>query len=403
MFNVKHEVIITQRPNATYPKRGKVIRMEFLESFEITSTWDQLTDNGTLTLPSNVYYYDEYNQLRALSGFNVNIGGLNKEPLFMRGDAIELKSGYRYADYALNRRVTEMHTIINGYISKVSSTIPIRLNIEDSMWLLKQTPMENRTYSNADTLESILKNIVDTVNASQNTKLTFRALTTTNFGQFVVENETASQLLNRLNTIYNFKFYFKGTELRGGALVYYQDDAVTHNFVMNGIEGNVLASGQELEYQRRDDIVLSAIAHNTVTKKMGGQTKDGNDKTAKVRIEVLCTIKNGVKTTKVINPGDRVPEATEGERRTYFYPSATTTDELATLAFEELERYFYNGLKGSFMAFGIPHVKHGDNVRIKNPKQPEQDGLYRVRMVSYSGGNGNRQRIELHYKLAQND
>lgn len=400
MFNVKHEVILTQRPNSAYPKRSKVIRMEFLESFDVTSTWDQLTDNGVLTLPSNVYYYDEYNQLRALSGFNVNIGGFNKEPLFMRGDAIIIKSGYRYADYALNRRVTEMNTIIKGFVSKVGSTIPIRLEIEDSMWLLKQTPMENRTYSSSDTLELILKDIVEKANAIHKTNLTFRSLTTINFGQFVVENETAAQLLNRLNNIYNFKFYFRGSELRGGALVYYQDDAVTHNFIMNGVEGNVLASGQELEYQRRDDITLSAIAHNTITKKTGAQTKDGNDKKVKERIEVLCTIKNGLKTTKVINPGVRVPEATEGERRTYFYPSATTTEALATLAFEELERYYYNGLKGSFMAFGIPHVKHGDNVRIKNPKQPEQDGLYRVKKVTYSGGNGNRQRIELHYKLA---
>ena len=37
---------------------------------------------------------------------------------------------------------------------------------------------------------------------------------------------------------------------------------------------------------------------------------------------------------------------------------------------------------------------------IKNPKQPEQDGLYKVKGVTYSGGtSGLRQTIKLHYKI----
>ena len=396
MYNVTAHITITQRPSDQWPNRTRTFALEFFEGYEWESSWEELTDKGSITLPKNLKVADDKNPLE---GDGVNIGGFGKEPLFLRGDRITLDAGYRYLDRTLNQWVKDDARIITGYISKVNSGIPVRLEVEDNMWLFKQTPLPNRTWTDSDTLEDIMAWMIAEANRIHGTALTYRALTKTGFGELVVHNETAAQLLNRLQREYGFQSYFRGDELRCGVLVYFADDANTLTFYMNGPRGNVPADGQQLEYQRREDIVLSAVAHNTITEKTGAQTKDGQDKTRRTRLQVLVTIRNGRVTSQVIAKGERAPDATEGERRTLFFPGAQTTDELARLAKEELEKFYYDGLTGTFDTFGIPYVRHGDNVRIINPKQPEQDGLYRVRSVAYTGGNGLRQQVKLHYRV----
>jgi hypothetical protein len=170
-------------------------------------------------------------------------------------------------------------------------------------------------------------------------------------------------------------------------------------FIMNGQQGNVPADGQELEFQRKEDVVVSTRAYNTIQKD-NGSNKDGSKKLKKERIEVLVTLKNGDITSTSIKAGEHTPDNTEGERTTFFDPSAKTEADLIKGATKQLELMRYDGLTGSFEAFGIPFVRYGDNVRIKNPKQPEQDGLYKVKGVTYSGGtSGLRQTIKLHYKI----
>ena len=375
------------------------MELDFLTEYSWNSTWANQTSHGVIKIPKNLYYRDETNQFNPLNGTKINVGGFSSEPLFLRGDKITLTSGYKYLNSA-KTPIVETKEIINGYISKVHSSIPIELEIEDNMWILKQTPMKTRTFTESDTLESLLQFIVDTANEKHGTSLTASALTKTTYGTILVGNETASELLDRLGKLYGFKSYFRDNELRCGVLRYNPSDASRQIFVMNGIEGNVIGSDQDLEYNRKDDIVLSAIAYNTVTE-MDGFCKDGvTPKKVKNRLEVLVTYKNGEKTSKVIEKGDRVPDNTEGERRTFFFPEAQDTEKLKDLAFEQLDRYYYDGFKGSFITFGIPYVRHGDHVEIRNPELPEQNGVYKVKSVEYTGGvDGLRQKIELDFKI----
>jgi hypothetical protein len=317
----------------------------------------------------------------------------------MRGDKVVLRSGYKYFNSS-NIQIEETAEIINGYISNVNSSIPIEFEIEDSMYLLKQTSLTNRTFTKNDTLEDILKFVVDHANKQHKTNFTISALTKTNFGAFMVEKETAAQLLNRLKRIYGFTSYFRGNELRCGTIVYNENDAQTQHFIMNGARGNVCAENQNLEYQRKDDIILSAVAHNTITENTGANAKDGSPKTKKTRLEVLVTFKNGTVTRKTIAQGEHVPSNEEGERMEFFFPGETTIIGLAQRAEEKLKQYYYDGLKGSFQVWGIPFVKHGDWVKIENPMQPEQDGIYKVKGVIYEGGanQGLRQTIIVDFK-----
>lgn len=402
MFNVVSNIKVTQKPiKNKYPNRNRVINLDFMTSYSWTSRRLEMTDRGSIVFPKNLYFKDESNSLNPLNGLNVNIGGFTKEPLLMRGDAVQLNAGYQYESPSLVRTIQDTSLIIDGYISKVYSTTPIEIEVEDSMWLLKQLPLPTRSFSSSDTLEDILKFICDLANKTFGTTLTFNALTKTNFGTLLVGNETASQLLNRLKTTYGFFSYFRGTELRCGIVGYYPNEAQRIVFIMNGQDGNVCADGQDLEWQRKDDVVLSAIAHNTITSNAGGTCVDGSLKTKKERLEVLVTIKNDEVTSNVITKGERVPENNEGERRTFFFPSATNTNELINLATEKLNQYHYDGLKGKFMTFGIPFVKTGDEIDLRNPQQPEQNGLYKVKGVEYFGSHteGLKQMIEIDFKI----
>ena len=294
MYRVRTNINIEQIPKDEFPTRKSKIKLDFCTAYEWNSSWENFTDKGTLTFPKNLFYKDANNALSTLNGTKVNIGGFNGEPLIMRGDKISLASGYQYRKEALTKDVVEMATIFEGYVSKVYSSIPIKLDIEDNMWLLKQTAMPNKTFTTKDNVEDILKYIIDTVNEKHKVKFTYYDDAKTNIGNIIVGNETAAQLLNRIGKLYGLRAYFRGTELRCGVFINIEKESQTQTFILNGTKANVLADGQELEYRRKDDVVLSAIAHNTIEEEVKGKkNKDGSSKSKHKRLEVLVTLKNG--------------------------------------------------------------------------------------------------------------
>lgn len=383
MYRVIIDVTITQQPSKTYPNRSKVLNLSFLTDYSITSTWKNFTDTGTIVIPKNLYYKSDAGEVLPLSGKNINIGGFTDYPLFLRGDKIVIKAGYRYGT------IKDLPTLFVGYITKVNAKMPIELGLEDNMWLLKQKALKPKTFSVSDGLESILDYILD------GTGFTHSVLTKTTFGGFVIQNETPAQVLDKLQRLMNINAYFRENDLRCGVLTYVATDMVKHifDFNVNIIEDN-------LQYQRKDDIKLSAVAYNYINENVGGTTQDGSQKTKKKRISVLVEMlpEGGYKET-VITSGS-APQALEGERRTFFFIGAQTTSDLTTLAVQELEKYMYTGYKGYFVTFGIPFVKHGDNVELRNKQLPEMNGTYKVKEVRYLGAmQGLRQEVELDYKI----
>lgn len=379
MYRVKFEISIHQVAKKDYPNHTKKMVLNFVTEYSVDSSWKNLTDGGTVVIPKNLYYRDALNNKIALGSTNVNAGGFNGEPLFMKGDKITVKSGY-YGD--------NLETVFDGFITKVGSKIPIEFTVEDNMWLLKQKPMDAKTFTSSDTLEDILNYLV------AGTGLTVKALTKTNLGPFTIGNETAAKVLSRLQSDYGLEAYFRGNELKCGVYIYDAETAVKHVFDFNK---NII--DDDLEYMRKDDVKLSAIAHNTIVVSGGGTTNDGQTKTKKKRIAVLVElVGDSYKATDVTD--GHTPANEEGERRTFFFPGASTVEELGALAFEQLKKYYYSGFKGTFTTFGIPFVKFGDNVKLIDRKLPERNGLYKVKSIKYSGGIGGiRQQIELDFRI----
>jgi hypothetical protein len=389
MFRCLTNIVINQKPTLGFPLRNKVLTFDFVTSFEASSGWRDLSNKGKVIIPKNLFYRDENNILQPLFGNNVNIGGFSSAiPLFLRGDSISITSGYKYINSS-GLEVPDVKKVFYGYISNVSPKIPIEIEIEDNMWALKQIAVSTHTFLKTDTLNDILKFML------KGSVFTVNTLETTTFGAFSIGNETVAQVLQRLQKEYHFEFYFRDNELRGGADVYVLSEALSQNFIF---QNNIISD--ELAYKRKDDIVLSAIASNTLTERTGKFTKDGHAKTKQVRLEVLVTLFNNKQTIREIKRGDVVPENDEGERRTFFFTGATTIDELSSLALKQLNKYYYTGLRGKFLTFAIPYVRTGDIAIITNKKLPEQNGRYIIKSVKYTGGvAGGRQEIELDYKL----
>lgn len=405
MYRCVSNITIIQQPNAKltqYPQRNKTLNFDFVHEYECTDSWRTLTNNGKIIVPKNLYVRDANNKLVPLFGTNVNIGGFSTNaPLIMRGDKVIIDWGYRYFKNGIDVFEGTFNTKDNthlfvGYVSEVTSKKPIEFLIEDNMWILKQIPAPIKTFAPTDTLENILTTLL------KGTNFTVNALTQTTFGAFRMGNETVCEVLARLRKEFHFESYFRGNELRCGAIVYIPSEANERTFIFQSKADYGAIISDDLEYKRKDDIVLSATCQNTIEEETGKQTKDGQNKTKKVRLEVLITLRYGSDTPDVFikKKGEDYPPNTGGERKQLFFPGAKSINELVALGTPVLARYYYTGFKGKFTTFGIPYVKMGDNVSLVDPILPERNGKYKVRSVEYSGGvNGLRQVIELDFKI----
>lgn len=399
MYIVVTNITLTQQPTDDFPNRKSTLNYDFVSEYESSDSWADLTNKAKITLPKSVYVRDGAGQLVSLSGPNINIGGFSTNvPLFLKGDKVTIEGGYKYFDIQGNEKRTTS-ILFTGYISQVTSRKPIVLECEDNMWKLKQIIAPNKVYPATATLEDILKDLL------AGTDFTVNALTQTTFGSFRTQNETVCEVLARLRKDYHFESYFRGNELRSGAIVYLESDALSSGKKIFKFQQNIISD--ELEYRRKDDIRLSAIAYSVNKTELETTTKAGKRKTKCVRLEVLVTQQGNDFVGKVRPPGQKAEFApnTAGERRTLYFWNVSSSAELIQLATNELKKYFYTGFKGKFTTFGIPYVRQGDNVDILDDVLPERNGRYKVKAVQYQGGFsvGMRQTIELDYLITRLD
>lgn len=375
------EITITASPESN---RAFKFTFNFCNNFEALDTWVDLTNQAKIVFPKNIYVNDN-NRL-------IPLGGTNTEKLvnnlFRRGDQVTINFGYYTYENGNEFLDMPAEPIFRGYISKVNSKIPIEIECEDNMWLLKQIPCKPQTWSKDKSVEDLLRSLL------KGTDFTVNALVSTNVGDLVIQNESVAQLLARLQKDFRLESYFKGNELRIGFSIYKLDEAKTHNFIF---QQNIISDS--LEFMREDDVKLSAIVTSNI-EQSEGTNKKGQAKTKLVKKEILIYVKDKqfVYESKPEN-GD-FPENIEGERRSINLINFTDEKKMFEAGKEELQKYYYTGFKGSFTTFAVPCVRVGDFVNLKDPILPDRDGKYIVKSVKYTGGvNGHRQEIELHYKV----
>jgi len=387
--------------NITITTATKTLFFDFVNHWEFSNNWEDLSAQGKIVFPKNIYVRDTATNKRyPLFGKNIATG-----EMFKKGDKVKIQSQYVYFDENLNEKRTPLTTIVEGFISNVKIEMPVTLEFEDNMYLLKKTPMINKAFNGSQSIESILNEALQVTNTTFGTdfKCSVSSETTGEWNNslIVAENETIGSFLAKLKKDHHIFTYFHSNTLRVGLTIYFDGEGNTKIFEF---QNNIITS--DLSFKRVDDIVLSAIATNHVTED-NGTTKDGKTKTKNTRIEVLITFRPNPQTalgydivSKAIKQGEKPETNTDGERRTFFFIKAKTESELTTLGIEVLKKYYYTGLKGKFTTFGTPYVQFGDQCQIINKLLPEQNGTYKIKGVEYSGGvEGMRQVIELDYKI----
>ena len=147
-YQVLSNIQIQQIPTDEFPNRNKLLVFSFFNSYDGTSTWDNLTQTMQIVLPKKVKVKaykitgspfsvvpdirSSYIELSGGTGSNSNLGGFDTEPTLLRGDMIKMNVGYRAVvngvetDYWTGQK--GVPDLFNGFISSVEPRLPNSLS-----------------------------------------------------------------------------------------------------------------------------------------------------------------------------------------------------------------------------------------------------------------------------------
>jgi hypothetical protein len=394
MLILRSYIKLTQKPTESYPNRNRIIVFDFVNDIEINSSWQNLTDTGKMIMPKKIYYEDEFGKNITFEGRNIISGDELGEPLILRGDSIKIDLGYTYEIFTTDNQreeVTEYNTVFDGYISNVDNRMPIEIQFEDKMWLLKQVQAPNKTYSG--TIEEMLTEMLKLV---PNQPLTMSNFVSTKVGDFTTRNETVAQVLERIQRDFRFESFIRNNELRCAYLVYYPQDNVDHVFKF---QYNII--DDDLLYKRTDDVRIGIeVKSSQLIEVSGKKNKDGTTKFKTDKLHYFAYYE-GLSTERQLKivPIEEKPTAFDGEIRT-INGMKMEKETLIEYVDKEIKRISYDGWRGKFTTFGLPMVKHGDTVQIIDEIIPERTGKFKVKSVRTTFGmSGFRQEVYLDLRV----
>jgi hypothetical protein len=269
--------------------------------------------------------------------------GTGSNPPIKRGDGISVQLGYD-GDTPLR---------FSGYVRRVATGTPVRIECEDGMFLLKTTATKKKSFRSV-TLDALVREILAETGVRH-------ALVDKNIvlGPYRMTQDTVAKELAELQREFGLLAYFRdvdGVQTLYVGYTYPFDGRRTGRFIWGK---NIIEDS--LEYRRSEDIKLQVKAISILQK--------GNR-----RIEETI--------------GDR-----DGELRTV-YRYNLKKEDLKMFAAAELERFKYSGYQGSITTFGEPMVHKTDIAYIEG--QDGNRGSYLIKKVETTfGTDGYRQKIDV--------
>lgn len=292
----------------------------------IETGWQLLTDKATITLARNVKDFDKH----------------KVKDLFVSGRAVEIQLGYN------GDNITEF----TGYIVKASADMPIKIELEDEMWKLKQTAVNISTRSMK--LGDFVKEII---RGSKNIDAAEWQMPPQRHS-----NTTVAKVLEYLKKEYKLFSYFKGKTLVVGKI--YDDD-----------KGDPIPV--QLEFSKRNAL--------TYRKK----------EDVKIKIRAVSTLRTGQKLEAVVGDDN-------GAEQQLAYYGIEVKAELEKAAQRDYELYKKDGFDGSLTVFGRPAIHHGEKVGLTSTVYPDRNGTYYVDAVTvdWNAGGGYSRELKLGKKVS---
>lgn len=303
----------------------------------IESSWNQLTDTCTLTIPRKVKW----------EGKDLAAGN---NPAISVGDVVKIELGYNF----------QYSTYFEGYVTSISVKTPVTIECQDAFWFLKQCS-GSFTLGKGSTLTNVLDEVKKIYNASNIKKqygvnLIFTPLANTVIGSFRADRVSMAFVLSSLKDKLGIISFSRNNVLYSG-LAYYDNQ---RSIVQRIFNYNIISDS--LEYRKATDIKIKLVVKSVDNKNL-----------------------------KAVEVGD-----VDGDTRTYYVAGMTTQAQMKDVGERELPRYKYTGWFGSFVTFGDVFIKHGDIIDLVDNVIADRNGKFLVKKVTTKFGVGGfRNEIEL--------
>ena len=351
---------------------NRKVSFNFVHSIEIESSYENLTDTCKITLPRKLTF----------EGKNLFEGN---EPIFKRGDNIEVQIGY----------VPNITTVFVGYIKNVGTNVPTVLECEDEMYLLKQwtinypKKIDLITKSKKGKLLIHPKEVPFTVKLKElldyclsDHDIEFDVIDNIDLGQRRFVNLTPAAMLDVLKSEYGLYSYFKNKVNKTTGEVeidkktnkpirilhvgFANDAAITHEASFKMEE--VVINSDTLEWSRAEDV--------------------------RIQCSAISMFPDNTKSDPII-VGD--PDGNQITIHKYNMNESA----LRFAAEQWIKENKYTGYRGDVETFGEPVMNHGDRAKIISSKLPERDGTFLIKKVKriYSVDAGNHQIFTLGAKV----
>jgi hypothetical protein len=311
---------------------GNVV-IEHVNSVTIEESIKLLENKATLILPR------EYNEA-VVNGKEASFAGANILDFIKVDNPVVIKLGY-------DNDIEEEFT---GYISSISADIPLKVACEDEMHFLRKSNFKKSFLSLS--LQELLNYIAPGYN--------YDIIDNISLGKFIINNESAYQVLSRLRKDYGLHARFVNKTLQVGFPI----SLVPKKVHEININRNVRAQQNDLKFVRKEDfkLLLKAIAINKDGKRL---QEDFGDK--------------------------------GGAQRTLHFMNKTR-EVLKQLAEKNYKSLNFDGYQGSIPTWGNPRTKAGDSVIITDPNytdtkkniESERNGQYLIESVTkkFNGTDG---------------
>lgn len=249
-----------------------------------------------------------------------------------------------------------------GYVKKIMPNIPLVIECEDPVWLLRQASV-NLEWRNT-TVRKVVQEIVEIANKANADRESIPIILPANeekeevqLSTFRITNVSAAEAINKIKQEFGLTAYFKGHQLYVGLAYGKPGKRVGYHVARNVIKNN-------LTFRRKEDI--------------------------KIKVKAISILQDNER--MVVETGDE-----NGDQRTLFFQNVSDEKELLKMAETRLDKLKYDGFEGDITTFLIPYAEPGMTGVVTDPDQEEQkNGSYVIdSVVTTFGVRGARRKVEL--------
>jgi hypothetical protein len=306
-----------------------------INSLSVESSLTQIGTKAELTLPTTA-------RLTRAGEF---VSEVETAKAFQVGDEVEVLAGYD----------GDLRTEFRGYVRRVSPTIPLKLELEDGVYLLRRKNVKRswRSVTLAEVITFLLEDTgIEVVGE----------IPGITFSPFYLKNVTAAYALQKLRDRYALTIYFR---LDGKLYV--------------GLIGGT--DRVRVKYR---------VGRNVVDHRLEWQSKDD----VRLRVKAILIRRDGSRLEEEIGSPD-------GELRTLHFYDLADGQTLKQRAEEELLKFQRDGYSGSLTGWLVPECRIGNTVDLADETwENNREGDYLAEGVTTTiDSGGARRRVKLGLKL----